>query len=518
MQLRIHKLLLGAIGILFVTTFYAVAPTGGGPELTPEQLAGRKIYVEGVGSEPNSITATLSGTEIPGSILPCANCHGKDGKGKPEGGIVPTNVTWDKLTGNYGAVTANGRKHGPYTASKVKRAITMGLDADGNELNGAMPRYKMSLEDLSNLMAYLKILGKHSDMGIHDDRIKVGTILPHNPADPEMTKVVQEALTAYFSSLNETGGVYGRKVELASISANDVKEVAALETFVNESAPFAFSSCFGVEREDALLTVANQRNIPVVGAFSDFPNANGLKNPNVFYVYPGVEAEAKALTQFAINTFASTTKFHVVVDQHEAELSTIIEEALPKGTAVTLHQTNDEAWWKGIKVKSKDVVMIVGQPDGYQQLLQQLSKQQKPPAILVGLPLHETNADFLKYEGTLYYATRHIESVANSRAEQLFDRLHKQQNLSDQFLQEQKMAVGSAMLLVEMLRRIGKDVSRDRLVSEMERLYNVQAGPIPAVSYTANSRVGSSTITILCKQEGASVAEQVQTITMNEGR
>ena len=37
--------------------------------------------------------------------MACANCHGFDGQGKPEGGITPSNLTWEVLSKPYGLHT-----------------------------------------------------------------------------------------------------------------------------------------------------------------------------------------------------------------------------------------------------------------------------------------------------------------------------------------------------------------------------------------------------------------------------
>lgn len=46
----------------------------------------------------------------------------------------------------------------PYSDETVKRAITQGLDPSGKKLNRIMPRWKMTDEDFSELLAYLKEL------------------------------------------------------------------------------------------------------------------------------------------------------------------------------------------------------------------------------------------------------------------------------------------------------------------------------------------------------------------------
>src|SRR5260370_26292650 len=101
-------------------------------DLAPQEARGKQIFVHG--SSVSKITATLGGDsgELPGETLPCANCHGLDGRGKPEGGVVPSNIRWSELAKPYAVERQDGRKRPPYTLQSLKRAITPGLDPAGN--------------------------------------------------------------------------------------------------------------------------------------------------------------------------------------------------------------------------------------------------------------------------------------------------------------------------------------------------------------------------------------------------
>ena len=96
--------------------------------LTPPESRGKQIYVQGTSASGRAILAYLgaSSIEVPGSAMACANCHGLDGRGKPEGGVNPSDLRWESLTKPYGLPNANGRKHSPYTERALELAITRG--------------------------------------------------------------------------------------------------------------------------------------------------------------------------------------------------------------------------------------------------------------------------------------------------------------------------------------------------------------------------------------------------------
>ena len=132
-----------------------VAAQGG---LSDQQKRGKQIYVRGTSSSGKEILAYVgeSSLEVPGSAMPCANCHALDGLGKPEGGVNPSNLTWEALTKPYKVTESGGRERGPYGERALDLAIARGLDPAGHKLLNVMPRYQMSPQDMSDLVAYLK--------------------------------------------------------------------------------------------------------------------------------------------------------------------------------------------------------------------------------------------------------------------------------------------------------------------------------------------------------------------------
>ncbi|GCC10639.1 hypothetical protein IPdc08_00672 [archaeon] len=74
----------------------------------------------------------------------CVNCHGLDGKGdKPIIGCfsdtVNTNIQYSVLSGPEMA-----EEHLPYDDTTIKRAITNGINPDGDKLEPCMWRWQMS--------------------------------------------------------------------------------------------------------------------------------------------------------------------------------------------------------------------------------------------------------------------------------------------------------------------------------------------------------------------------------------
>ncbi len=141
--------------------------------ISAPEARGREIYLRGRSSRGTAITAVVSdgGAEVPASVMPCGSCHGPNGRGKPEGGVVPARIDWETLTR---PLNGEGRKRPPYTEAMVRRAITMGIGSGAKELQSVMPRYRFRRDDIDDLVAYLRKLGSIAPPGVHDDVVRIG--------------------------------------------------------------------------------------------------------------------------------------------------------------------------------------------------------------------------------------------------------------------------------------------------------------------------------------------------------
>ncbi len=88
----------------------------------------------------------------------CVDCHGTNGKGGVPvmmGTAIPADLT------NLFATHSHGDEKMvmvPYTDDLLKRAITKGIDANGESLDPIMPRWYVPEKDLNDLVDYIKTL------------------------------------------------------------------------------------------------------------------------------------------------------------------------------------------------------------------------------------------------------------------------------------------------------------------------------------------------------------------------
>jgi mono/diheme cytochrome c family protein len=79
----------------------------------------------------------------------CTACHGANGSGGVHlpGGAVSADLRQHALT--------VAQKAHPYTIALLERAISTGIDNNGQVLNAVMPRWKLSQRDLQDVAQYV---------------------------------------------------------------------------------------------------------------------------------------------------------------------------------------------------------------------------------------------------------------------------------------------------------------------------------------------------------------------------
>jgi ABC-type branched-subunit amino acid transport system substrate-binding protein len=466
---------------------------------------GRKIYVEGVSASGTEIKALMSdaSVEVPASAVPCAGCHGRDGRGRPEGGVAPSDVTWEALTKPYGITHPSGRKHPAYDERSLKRAIAMGLDPAGNELHVAMPRFRMTHQDMADLVAYMKQLGTAKDPGVGDAELRIGVVLPPSGPLSPMGQAVRAALTARFDQVNRDGGVYGRRIELRFFEAPGPAEQRRSWTadFLERENVFAAVGSFIAGADTEMATLFQEKEVPLVGPFTVHPREGFPLNRQVFYLLPGVEIQAQALARFMRQGGAGEGPVKPAVAAPAGpDLDAAVEgleraaaaAAWPKPVVLRLEPARIAEGLAALAKEKLDPVFFLGSGGEARAFLQAADRAGWHPRLLVTATavdahLFEAPASF---DGRIFAALPTSGGPAPQAAAAYRD-LAASAGLPQEHVSAQLTALAGAEVLLEALRRAGRDVSRDELVNQLEALRLFPTGYIPPVTYGPNRRLGA---------------------------
>lgn len=466
---------------------------------------GRQIYFQGTSQSGKPVLAYLGddALEVPASTLPCANCHGANGQGKPEGGVSPSNITQEALTKPYGVTHATGRKHPAYTSRGLELAISRGLDPGGNKLLPVMPRYSMSREDMSDLILYLGRLGKDADPGIDENKIVIGTLVPTRGSLAEMGQAIKLVTSAVFADVNAAGGIYNRRLELVVAETGDTPAAtrANLERTLTATPVLAMTSSFIAGSEKEVLTLTSEKEIPQIGAFTLYPRAVPEK-PGIFFLLSGVEDQARALIEFASKKPDVKTGGIFIVHLQNDYNKTVVEGMQQQSKLAGLPAAETVSYVAGGfdaatvvrqgKPLKRDAVFLLGSTEEALSFMREADKAAWYPNIFLSVG---TSQEILKappgFDQRIFipFPTTPTDHSAESISE--FRGFMVKHKLPNTHVASQMLAYSAARILIESLKITGRDLSRERFVNAVESLYEYKTGLIPPITFGPNRRIGS---------------------------
>ncbi len=491
-----------ALGLLLGLAPFHAAAAG----LSAAELRGKQIYFEGTSPGGEDITALVGAalTPVPAQVVPCSGCHGDDGRGRPEGGVLPSDVTWSYLSKPYGHIHRYGREHPAFTEESLARSILDGTDPAGNVMDTAMPRYLLSEVDMADLVAYLKRLEQDRDPGLADERIRVGTVLPLQGQLAPVGQVMRAVLEAHFETVNAGGGLFGRRLELVAVDAGagPRHQLTTLRELIETRDVFALVSPFtaGIDGEAAAL--AEQARIPQIGPFTLLPEGGWSLNRHTFYLYAGLREQGQALIEYAAHDLALADPVLAVLapdgEGHAGIARAIAEQAGAhhwKRVRIEHYPApglNTPERVRTLAERKTEVLLFLGGQRALQALLAAAAEAQWHPYLLLpgALAGQAILGQDAAFDGRIFYAFPTLPGDAGGRGAADFNALHARHELPRDHLAAQFSAYSAARILVEGIKRSGRELSRARLVDALEGLHKFSPGVSRPVSYAHNRRIG----------------------------
>jgi ABC-type branched-subunit amino acid transport system substrate-binding protein/cytochrome c553 len=470
------------------------------------QRRGRRIYFEGTSSSGSSIVAVIGSSRegVSAALVTCGNCHGRDGRGRPEGGIEPRDVRWSVLSKPLAATERPGRP--AYTRALAGRAITMGLDAGGARLGDGMPRYRLSPEDLADLVAYLEVLGSEVDPGISPTSITLGTLLPQEQSAPELRQAIVSTVQAFADDLNDRGGLYNRKIVIQFEDMNPAPSGSGrdVEELLKRGPMFALLAPYFAGRDQEVARVVRDEGLPVIGPFSNLSSSGAAAERCIFHIHSAIDDQARALAIFAIG-------------QPRARAPAIIEsdDRLSPQAADAVAQVWARAGWsvperivipggeEGAQVtrlverlaaRGNDVIVYLGPAALVQPLLVAADgASYRPSVFLIGALSGGGVLDLpASFDGRAFLAMPHLDQDVTRSGHEDYAHLSARYKLVPDHRAAQLAVLAAARVLEEGLRRCGRDLSRAKLIDELERLEEFPTGYSRPVTFGPNRRAGTA--------------------------
>jgi len=471
-------------------------------QLTTAQAAGKHVYREGSSPSNRPIEAVLGegSTRVPGPLMPCASCHGSDGKGRPEGGVAPSAITWDILAAPLRKNDVLGRQRRAYDLISLRRAITQGVDPSGHRLRPSMPSYRLSPADLDTLIQYLRVLGKDADPGLTGNTIRLGAIVPVDGPLAVTGRSSVALLQAYFDELNEQGGVYGRKIELHAL---ETPGMSRARRGAQESAQandiFAAISVLPPGAEHELTGVMEQLGIPTIGAFASRSHGDGSSESKTFYLLSGLPQQARVLVKFAREHLEDPlARIAVVYPESAQDLADAVIDQCRTASLDNVQSVKLSGSAAGLVAESLShqgvrSVFFLGRGKELQEMLESAAKLGWTPTVFQPGPLAvpEVFAIPPAFDQHIFLAFPMLPSDMDAEALHEYKSLAQKHNLVSAQPAIALTALAAAKVLVEALRESGRQLSRDKLITILSGIYGFNTGLTPPVSYSATRRIGA---------------------------
>jgi ABC-type branched-subunit amino acid transport system substrate-binding protein/cytochrome c553 len=473
--------------------------------LTAAQARGRRLFRDGIGGDGKPVVATLGGPggALSAALVTCAGCHGRDGLGRPEGGIFPPDVTWNVLSKSSGATDRLNRRRPAYTEATLARALSLGVDPDGRPFGSGMPRYRLSIEEFNDLAAYLKVVGAEADPGVSPTSVRLGAVLPPEAASPGLREVIARTLSAYIDDVNRRGGLSNRRLELRSVELppNPADAGREIRAFLDRDQPFALVAPFAVGIEVDLTEAVRRDAVPVVGPLSSEPSSDPVADRSVFFLQSGLAAQARALAVAAMEMVTeagpgiSVLRSDDTASVDAAEAFARTWEAAGRGRPdhFVVGAESSERLVRRLADRGIRALVCFAPAGVVGPLLAEADRAAWHPLVFLPGLIDGRNPFDLPpgFDGRVVLSFPYLPDDTTAAGREEYARLARDHGLPGHHRAAQRAVLSACKVFEEGARRCGRDLGRARLIERLEQLQEFATGYTRPVSFGPNRRVGA---------------------------
>ena len=343
-----------------------------------------------------------------------------------------------------------------------------------------------------------------AEPGITENSITLGMTSPFSGPNGAYGNEMRQVIQAYFDQVNKSGGVNGRKINLVALDDGyeTDRAVANTKTLINDKSVFALLASYGSSpTTDAMNKVFGPSRVPLVGTISGAGSLRepisqnpgsrymfnvrasyadeteaivnqlvslGLKNIAVFYQNDGfgksgLDGVTTALKKHNLAPTAAAT-----VERNSVDVTPAVEaiaKAKPQAVVMVTLYKPTAAFVKAMKKAGQNPMFMTLSPVGTEQLITELGPDARGIGISQVMPYPWSDVvpmvrDYQKLVGGKGgYSYYGIEAYAMAR------------------------------VMVDALKRMGKDPSREKLVAALENT-SLDMGGLK-VAFSATNRQGS---------------------------
>jgi ABC-type branched-subunit amino acid transport system substrate-binding protein len=379
----------------------------------------------------------------------------------------------------------------------------MGIDSGGAALDQAMPRYQLSLQDNADLIAYLKDLEHDHDPGVSDSLVRIGVLLPTNDDASGRSEAIRKVVQAQVKALNDRGGLYHRRIELAfavwHIESNRQADVVR-EMITGSEAAFALLAADLGCVDSRVLTITEPAGVPVLGVIA--PPATERPSPGrwSYFMLAGPDDQAFALMRHVLHgarTGDSLAILHGSEEKQRSLARSLADRCQRAGTNrpvdMEVSNTGDDLESVLRAIKATEVIVLLGPLGRTVKTLAPLASSSRIPTLLIPGTLSDGDILDLPVE----FDRRVLLALPIAPSDQSREGLGRYDNLvgpkgpREGHRTAQISALALVDLLAEGLRRAERDLTRERFIAGLGHLRDFRTGLTRPLTFGPDRCVGA---------------------------
>lgn len=350
--------------------------------------------------------------------------------------------------------------------------------------------------------------------GVTDTEIVIGSWGPQDgPAGAY--GIIDRTIAVYFEKVNQDGGINGRQIRFVyeNDSYEPAKTVAAVKKLVEEDQVFALVAGLGTRNNLAVMEYLIQNNVPhIAPATGSTSMALPLKK-NVFALQVNYTIEATLLTQYALDTLKGQS--FAVFYQNDAfgkegldTINAVLKErgmAEATGVPYETSDTNFSSQALKLQTSGADTVILWAVPKPGGSVISEMDKIGFKPKLLSSAVINDPALFQLAgpgIEGLIItswlpdYADTSNPKIAEYQA------FMKQYAPNEQIGGFSLSGYTQAQLTAEALKRAGKDLTRESLITALESMQDWDGSVLPSISYSPDDHQGAKSVYFMQAQGG----------------
>jgi ABC-type branched-subunit amino acid transport system substrate-binding protein len=364
---------------------------------------------------------------------------------------------------------------------------------------------------LLTILAGLSFSGL-AENGVFNDKVVLGQAAVFSGPAAQLGIQMRNGIRAYLDHVNAQGGIHGRKIELVTEDDRYETKVApeASRKLIEEHKVFALLGYVGTPTGVAHLPVVNQARVPLVGMFT---GAEVLRVPfsrYIFHVRASYYDETEKIVEQIVSIGGKNIAVFYQDDAYGLAGLTGTEIAMKKrnmqiSTKATVERNTVkvENAVKTIHAMKPDAVVMISAYTSIAEFVRQMKKAGSGATFYnVSFVGSKALADALGKEGVGVAISQVVPFPWGTGVPVVkeYQQFAKKAGFTDYNFSALEGFL-SAKVLVEGLRRTGRNLTRERFIATMESMRDVDLGGF-YVGYSPTNRAGSKFVdlTIIGRQ------------------